>query len=105
MYEDELDVTRLKNKAKPSLLDKFMKENPKLFRPLEMQDGFKVFVTNKEEMSTDLACRNPIHDVLDQNNLTDVVDTVKTYLAFVCNSGNASIVPREILLGTMHRIF
>lgn len=55
-------------------------------------------------MSSDLSCRNPIHDALDQDRLLELRGTLETMLEFVGKSKNTSCTSREILTGLIHRI-
>lgn len=57
-----------------------------------------------DEMSSDLSCRNPIHDAMDQDRLFELRGPLETMLEFVGKSKNTSITSREILTGLMHRI-
>jgi hypothetical protein len=55
-------------------------------------------------MSTDLACRNPIHDALDQDRLLEMRSCLEVMIDFAGKSRNTSCTSCEILTGLMHRI-
>jgi len=69
-----------------------------------MMNKIKCMILEADEMSTDLACRNPIHDALDQDRLRDFRRPLETMMEFVGKTKNTSPVSREILTGLMHRV-
>lgn len=103
-FHDYFDSVHLKAHAKPTLLELFLKDQPKLVKSTAMKQVLKHYRQEAEEMSMDLSCRNPIHDALDQDKLLELRGTLETMLEFVGKSKNTSGSSREILSGLMHRI-
>ena len=55
-------------------------------------------------MSSDLACRNPIHDALDQERVVEIKRQIEVLISFAAKSKNTSVASREILMGLLHRV-
>lgn len=62
---ENLEPHVIKEKTRPTLIQKFMKEQPKLFASREIEKFIKYQTMDPAELSTDLGYRNPIHDMLD----------------------------------------
>jgi len=91
---ENLETFVIKDKIRPSLIDKFMLEQPKMFAFKEIHSFSINNTISPYELSTDLAFRNPIHDVLDQYKLIDFRNALEHMIKFACATSNRSITTR-----------